>query len=184
MSKHQGGDQLPEIARALRETWKSAVRQVRLAESALATARQSLAAAQAKADEVKRQLEVAAAALGLDPADLLAVDQPAHDLTAPNGSGPAVAVDGGGARLTYAEQITDLLSDGRLIAGEQLRAVQHGQEHFARLEANGFITGSFGSKRSLSAAARTLAGGERNGWKFWTVLRDGRWLPLADLRRG
>ena len=136
--------------------------------------------AQFKLDEVRRQIEAACPPLRLDPAAILAeASTPTHAPPAPRSS----RTETSGPRAHYEERVADLLSDGRLIKGETLRTVHHGQEHLAKIEADGSVSGAIiGTQSTLTAAARALVGGERNGWKFWCVKRDGHWVPVADLR--
>lgn len=180
-SAQSGGGAFPDIENALRLTWREAVQQVRASERSSEAAQRALIEAQAKQAEVRRQIEAACPPLGLDPADVMAVTPSAE--SPPARSTQAPRVDYAGPRAQYEERVTDLLADGRLMAGEQIRTVHHGQEYFARIEPDGSISGpDTGSQSTLSAAARRLVGGERNGWKFWSVFRDGIWVPVAELR--
>ena len=172
-------DPFPDLREAFRTTWFAALQQLSAAERALSAAEQSAAQARARADKLRRQIEAACPPLGLDPAavmdDAWAASPPIEI--------PHLRVESTGPRARYEERVTDLLADGRVVVGEPLRTIHHGQEHFARIESDGFISGAaIGSKPTLSAAARALVGGERNGWKFWMVQRDGRWVQIADLR--
>lgn len=176
----QPEDQFPDIRDALRATWLAASQHLRAAELTLRAAEQSVKDAQVKLDEVRRQIEAACPPLGLDPAAVMAED----DATARSARAPRVTTHvETGPRAQYEERVADLLADGRLVAGEALRTVHHGQERMAKVEADGSIAvAGLGSHPTLTAAARALVGGERNGWKFWSVQRDGRWVPVADLR--
>jgi hypothetical protein len=177
----KSADTLPAVENALRTTWREVVQRVQASERALGAAERALHEATANADEVRQQIEAACPPLGLDAADIMRATDPTELPAIPSTQGPRI--DYGGPRAQYEERVIDLLADGRLVAGEQIRTVHHGQEHFGRIESDGSISGpKIGSRPTLSAAARALVGGERNGWKFWTVLRDSRWLPVAELR--
>jgi hypothetical protein len=181
MAVSTSGDEFPDIKNALRAAWLAAQRQHQASCDAADAAQRALSESKLRLEQVERQIEAAAPSLGFDPAEVMAPlsDEGAEEQAPPH-SFAATA-----ERAQYEERVTDLLADGRLLAGETLRTVHRGQEYRAKVEANGFISGStIGSKPTLSAAARALVGGERNGWKFWTVQRDGRWVPVADLRRG
>lgn len=174
------GASFPDLADALRQTWFTATQRLADAQQALAAAERAAGEATAHADEVRRQIEVACPPLGIDPTSILHEQPPEQPQRRPASASPS-----GDTPRQYKDRLVDLLADGRLVAGEQLRTVHHGVEHFARVERDGFISGAgIGSKPTPTAAARAIVGGERNGWKFWTVQRSGRWIPIADLRNG
>lgn len=173
----------PDVKNALRAAWQEATQQLEAKELAFEAAQRAVAEARSRADEVRRQIEAACPALGLDPSEVMTAPakEPSVGAKQPHQPRPEYV----GPRAQYAERLSDLLADGRLVAGEQLRTIHHGREHFARIERDGSVTGAeIGSWPTLSAAARALVGGERNGWKFWSVRRDGRWIPVAQLRTG
>jgi hypothetical protein len=178
-SSSQADDAFPDIRDAFRATWLAASQQLRSAEQTLRAAERSVDAAQTKLDEVRRQIEAACPPLGLDPAAVMAEE----DMAARAARPARIPHVEAGPRAHFEERVTDLLADGRLMAGEALRTVHHGQERMGKVEADGSIAvAGLGTHPTLTAAARALVGGERNGWKFWSVQRDGRWVPVANLR--
>ena len=57
------------------------------------------------------------------------------------------------------------------------------QEHQADLLPGGALNvHGHGLAQALSAGASFITGGEVNGWKFWGVVHDGRWISLAVIR--
>jgi hypothetical protein len=79
--------------------------------------------------------------------------------------------------------LEELLSRGKLRAGERLVGTHRGTEHSAELLADGRIRVADGeSFKSPSYAARHITDRSTNGWLFWSVDRYGQKRPLASFR--
>jgi hypothetical protein len=79
--------------------------------------------------------------------------------------------------------LLDLLAAGLLAAGEPLVAVYKGNRLQTSLLAGGRVRGiAGGPDGTLSSVARQLTGSPVNGWRFWSVEREGRLVKLARIR--
>lgn len=85
----------------------------------------------------------------------------------------------GGPRVVKSEGLTDLIADGRLTEGAELK---HG-DLVATVTGEGKLSVN-GSVFDNPTAAAKGAGvtSSVNGWDYWTVERDGKKVPVGDLR--
>lgn len=80
--------------------------------------------------------------------------------------------------------LRDLIADGVLFEGASVVGRARSRDYEARITASGDVEVVRGPKiqGSLSKTATRISGYESNGWKFWKVVRDGRRIPLDELR--
>lgn len=79
--------------------------------------------------------------------------------------------------------VSDLIEGGFLKPGDELQSTSPSRPASAALNADGSISFEGTSYKAPSGAGKAARGGlETNGWDFWAVVREGRPVPLTEIR--
>jgi hypothetical protein len=83
----------------------------------------------------------------------------------------------------YKVDLSDLIAANVVQLSETLTARYKRREYQADMRREGTLNvHDYGQARALSSGASLITGTEMNGWEFWGVVRDGRWISLKNLR--
>jgi len=88
-------------------------------------------------------------------------------------------------RAPVGERLRALVRVGALVPGEEFRATYKGQTYSAHLAEDGSGLIMEGHEKPLSLTGALTKGVENrtwNGWDWWCVQRDGKWVRLAKVR--
>ncbi len=97
---------------------------------------------------------------------------------------PRITPPAAGTARHFAVTLEQLVDSGLLTDGETLVALRKRvAQADATLHRDGFVTVDGQRHNSLSGAAKAVAGtAAEPGWRFWGVRRDGKVVPLYDVR--
>lgn len=86
-------------------------------------------------------------------------------------------------RRRFAESLSDLIAARLVEAGEGLRTMRRAGDAEASITGDGRVRVGDSVYSSLSAAAVAASGNKSEpGWEYWAVVREGRLVPLYNLR--
>ncbi len=87
------------------------------------------------------------------------------------------------SRVTYVWTLPDLVAEGKLVPGEQLRPKSERYKALATVTDDGHLLVNGTSYTAPSPAARAVTGSQSEpGWNFWCAERHGSLVEIFDLR--